>query len=53
MDEIITDGDENKIVLDKYPDNIEIKIIKSEDNILIFSSSPKIPGKSFPDFLSH
>ena len=43
----------NKILneFDKYSDNFVIKNISKDENILIFSSSPKISNNSFPEFL--
>ena len=36
---------------DKYSDNFKIKNISKDENILIFSSSPKISNNSFSEFL--
>ncbi len=36
---------------DKYSDNFVIKNISKDENILTFSSSPKISNNSFPEFL--
>ena len=43
----------NKILdtFDRYSDNYEIKNISPDENILIFSSSPKISQSSIPEFL--
>ena len=38
-------------IFDKYSDNYKVKNVSNKENLLIFSSSPKISQSSIPEFL--